>query len=391
MRRSVGLAALAAALLAAGCGDNRGGDGAKQPETRGDEQRTTRVEVIQRAGAAQDFDPQAIYAREAPGVVTVFSVFGGDDAPFGQPGGGQGVGSGFVLNGNGEIATNAHVVTQGDGASIRRAEQVYVQFADLNQVPARVTGFDPNSDVALLRVEPEGLTLRPLPLGRSADVQVGEPVAAIGSPYGEPQSLSVGVVSAKDRSIESLTGFVIPGALQTDAAINRGNSGGPLVDADSAVLGINSQIRSTGGGGEGVGFAVPVDTVRRVVDELRDDGRIEYAYLGVETAALYPQLAERFDLPVDAGAWVQAVSPGGPAEGQLRGGSREMRFQAQRYRTGGDVVTKVEGAQVRGPDDLGEQLTRFQPGDRVTFEVYRDGQRREVEVELGRRPAQSGP
>ncbi len=398
MRRRPALGtALAALALLAGCGDSgeatsdaQGAAEATAPAaTEPSAPAPARTDVS--VGGTEAFDPQAIYAREAPGVVTVFSVFGGDDAPFGQPGG-QGVGSGFVLDEEGEIATNAHVVTQGEGGSLRRAEQVFVQFADRNQVEARITGFDPNSDLALLRIEPAGLDLRPLPLGRSAEVEVGEPVAAIGSPYGEPQSLSVGVVSAKDRTIQSLTGFVIPGALQTDAAINRGNSGGPLVDARGAVLGINSQIRSTGGGGEGVGFAVPVDTVRRVLDELRDDGRIEYAYLGVESAALYPQLAERFDLPVRQGAWVQAVSRGAPAqEAGLRGGDREVRFQAQAYRTGGDVITRVQGRVLEDPDDLSEQLTRFKPGDRVRLEVYREGQRREIEVRLGSRPAQSVP
>jgi S1-C subfamily serine protease len=246
--------------------------------------------------------------------------------------------------------------------------------------------------VALLRVVPRGLTLRPLPLARSGDVVVGEPVVAIGSPYGEPQSLSVGVVSARDRSIQSLTGFVIPGALQTDAAINRGNSGGPLVDARGDVIGINSQIRSTGGGGEGVGFAVPVDTVRRVVEGLREDGRVDYAYLGVETAPLYPQLAERFDLPVATGAWVQQLSDAGPADDAgLRGGDGEERFQAQSYRVGGDVITRLDGAPLREPDDLGELLTRYRPGQRVRLEVFRGDERREVEVRLGERPASSAP
>src|SRR3712207_2866688 len=158
---------------------------------------------------------------------------------------------------------------------------------------------------------------------------------SIGSPYGEPQSLSVGVISGLDRSIESLTGFAIAGAIQTDAAINRGNSGGPLVDARGEVLGINSQIRSSGGGSEGVGFAVPVDTVRRVLDELRRDGEVEYSFLGVSTTAVYPQLAERFGLPVRTGAWVQDVTTGGPAaRAGLRAGSEEERFQAQDFRVG---------------------------------------------------------
>ena len=290
---------------------------------------TTRVEVIESSGQEGGFDPKAIYESEAPGVVTVISLFesGGLDS-LGE--GGGGVGSGFVLNGEGEIATNAHVVTTGEGEAVKRAREVYVEFADGNQVEAEIVGADPNADIALLKIDPEGLRLRPLPLGESASVEVGEPVAAIGSPFGERQSLSVGVISAIDRSIESLTSFSISGAIQTDAAINPGNSGGPLVDGDGRVIGVNQQIKTTSGGGEGVGFAVPVDAVKRSIDKLRDDGDAHYAYLGVSSVELYPQLVERFELDVDKGAWVQDVNPGGPAEkAGLRGGGSEVAFQAR--------------------------------------------------------------
>ena len=283
------------------------------------EERTTTVEVVRGDAGDDAFDPARIYERDAPGVVTVVSVLGGDGAA-------QGLGSGFVLNGRGEIATNAHVVTDGRGRAIRKAKEVYVAFADGNQVPARIVGFDPNADVALLRIDPRGLTLRPLRLGTARDLRVGSPVAAIGSPFGEPQSLSVGVVSATDRSIKSLTGFDVAGAIQTDAAINRGNSGGPLVNAKGDVLGINSQIQTTSGGGEGVGYAVPADTVRRTLAALRKDGRVEYAYLGVSTARIYPQLAQRFKLPVTTGAWVQDVVSGGPGRQGRR--ARRGRHEA---------------------------------------------------------------
>src|SRR3954453_15354379 len=173
-------------------------------------------------------------------------------------------------------------------------------------------GHDPNADIALLKVDPKGLTLRPLPIGRSDGVQVGTPVAAIGSPFGERQSLSVGVVSAVDRSISSLTAFQISGAIQTDAAINPGNSGGPLVDGAGRVIGVNQQIQTSSGGGEGVGFAVPVDVAKRSLAQLRAKGEVRYAYLGVETVAIYPQLRERFGLPVAKGAWVPGVTAGGP-------------------------------------------------------------------------------
>ena len=257
------------------------------------------------------FDAQEIYKRDAPGVVTVVSLFGSESLSDVEEDGG-GVGSGFVLNGDGEIATNAHVVTTGEVPDLREARQVFVEFADGNQVEAEVRGYDPEADIALLKVDPEGLTLRPLPLGESDAVEVGMPVAAIGSPFYEERSLSVGVVSAIDRSIRGLTAFQISGAIQTDAAINPGNSGGPLVDGDGKVIGINQQIRTNTGGGEGVGFAVPVDVARRSLEQLRDKGEVSYAFLGVETVAIYPQLRERFDLPVGEGAWVQELTGGQP-------------------------------------------------------------------------------
>jgi S1-C subfamily serine protease len=262
-----------------------------------------------------------------------------------------------------------------------------VQFADSNQLQAHVVGIDPNSDVALLRIDPGGITLHPLPLGHSRGVIVGSPVVAIGSPFGEPQSLSVGVISAKDRSIRSLTGFRIEGALQTDAAVNHGNSGGPLVDARGRVLGINSQIESTGGGGEGVGFAVPVDTVRRSVAELRRDGKVNYAYLGVETRPMYPQLAEKFNLPVHRGAYVQNVAKDSPAaDAGIRGGKRKVRFQVSDYQIGGDIITQVAGSRIRTSSDLGIALLPFSPGQKVRMTIWRDGKARTITVKLGARP-----
>ena len=390
--RSLVLAALVA-LLVAGCG---GGDDDAPPQAADSDgpvttvDRTTTVEVVRGAGGDGTFDPARIYERDAPGVVTVFSVLPGETSLSGS--GQSGLGSGFVLNERGEIATNAHVVTAGEGRVIRRAKEVYVAFADGNQVPARIVGYDANADVALLRIDPDGLTLRPLRLGTARDLRVGSPVAAIGSPFGEPQSLSVGVVSATDRSIKSLTGFEIAGAIQTDAAINRGNSGGPLVNANGDVLGINSQIQSTSGGGEGVGYAVPADTVRRTLAALREDGKVDYAYLGVATTRLYPQLARRFRLPVTAGAWIQEVVPGGPADDAgLRAGSQERRFQARDVTVGGDIVTAVDGEKLDDDAALGVALLDFRPGEQVTLRVYRDGEKRDVRVRLGTRPQQTGP
>ena len=238
-----------------------------------------------------------------------------------------------MLNGEGEIVTNAHVVTTGEGEAIRRAEAVYVEFADGNRVAAKVLGHDPNADIALLRVDPKGLSLRPLPLGDSETVKVGEPVAAIGSPFGQAQSLSVGIVSAIDRAVASLTEFSIAGAIQTDAAINPGNSGGPLVGSDGRVIGVNQQIQSRSGGGEGVGFAVPIDIVKRSVDQLRESGKAAYAYLGVSSVPLYPQLVDHFDLKVSKGAWLQTINDDSPAAAAgLRGGNGQEVFQGSHVR-----------------------------------------------------------
>jgi S1-C subfamily serine protease len=390
MLRRTALALLAVVAIA-GCGGGDDGDGDGAKSSSGKTQ-TTRVEVVEQPGDGARFNPQAIYERDAPGVVTVVSVFeGGGSSPLEQDGG-EGVGSGFVLNGEGEIATNAHVVTQGEGDAIRQANEVYVEFADSNQVEAEIIGHDPNSDVALLRVKPDGLSLRPLPLGSSKDVQVGEPVAAIGSPFGERQSLSIGVVSAVDRSIQSLTNFQISGAIQTDAAINPGNSGGPLVNQAGQVIGINQQIKTRSGGGEGVGFAVPVDAVKHSLDQLRENGKVEYAYLGVSSVAIYPQLAERFDLPVKKGAWIQEITSGSPAsDSDLKGGDGQVRFQGRAFSPGGDVITKLNGVPVEDADDLSQAVNRSRPGDEARLEVWRGDSKREVKTRFGKRPLNVRP
>ncbi len=389
-------ALLACAALLAGCG---GGDSKSSDAGGATKTTTTRVQVLEQSAGAErrsGFDPRAIYHDEAPGVVTVISLFGGaglDSILGGQNDNGSGgVGSGFVISRNGEIATNAHVVTTGEGARIRRAHQVYVEFADGNQVEARIIGHDPNADIALLKVDPKGLTLRPLPLGKSSAVAVGTPVAAIGSPFGEKQSLSVGVVSAIDRAIDSLTEFQISGAIQTDAAINPGNSGGPLVNGRGQVIGVNQQIKSRSGGGEGVGFAVPADVVARSLDGLRADGKVRYAYLGVQSVPLYPQLVKRFNLPVRQGAWLQGVQAGGPGDkAGLHGGGGEVRFQDRAFREGGDIITRIEDQPIHDADDLSQAVQLFDPGRKVTVEVWRDGDKRKVELTLGERPLSARP
>jgi len=388
MRR---FALLLAALCVGGCSLGGGDDSSSSSSSSSEPKTRTRVEVVEGIGTEGGFDAQKIYKAEAPGVVTVISVFGSsgslDDILNGDGGGEVGEGSGIVLNDEGEIVTNAHVVTTGEGDAIRRAQQVYVEFADGNRVVARVLGQDPNADVALLHVETKGLTLRALPLGESDNIQVGSPVAAIGSPFGRAQSMSVGIVSAVDRSISSLTDFQISGAIQTDAAINPGNSGGPLVGADGRVIGINQQIATKSGGGEGVGFAVPIDVVKRSLDQLRDGGAVHYAYLGVVSVPLYPQLVARYKLDVTKGAWVQAVNPGAPAaKAGLKGGSGDSAFQGSTYRQGGDVITKVGDQPVNDSDDLAAAVSRYKPGETVAIEVHRGDKVQQVKVRLGERP-----
>jgi S1-C subfamily serine protease len=384
--RALGALVLAVLVAApAGCG----GGGKTRTITR-----TKVIRVVPAggggSGSSKGFDPAAIYKAESPGVVTIVSIFGGGslDSILGGGGGGGGLGSGFVLDQRGEIVTNAHVVTEGQGSSRRQADQVYVQFADGNRVRATVRGYDPNADVALLRVDPAGLKLVPLPLGNSDHVPVGAPVAAMGSPFGEDQSLSVGVVSAVGRSVSSLTRFDIAGAIQTDAAINPGNSGGPLVDARGRVLGLNQQIQSQSGGGEGVGFAVPINLAKRSVAQLRAHGHVDYAYLGVSTQDVYPQLATQFHLTTKHGAWIQQVTPGGPAaKAGLRAGSGgTQRFQAQSVTPGGDVIVSVAGQPVSGADTLGAVVEQHRPGETVPVVAYRDGKRRTFRVKLGKRP-----
>ena len=393
------LAALLAALavVAGGCSlsDDESGSGADETTLDGQTVTGTRtvertkVDVVGDIGKEGEFDPRAIYDRLAPGVVTIISTFGEAN----RPGGGEGgQGSGFVLDGDGYVATNAHVVL-GEAPKFDRARNVYVAFADGNRVPAKIVGTDLNADVGLLKIDPEGLRLTPLQLGSSRNLVVGSPVAAIGSPFGEEQSLSIGVISALDRDIESLTQFRIGDAIQTDAAINRGNSGGPLLDARGRVLGINSQIKSSSGGGEGVGFAVPVDTVRRSLESLRETGKVEYGFLGVSAAPLYPQLARRLELPVDHGSIVANVEKGSPAaKAGLTAGKRKIEFQGQPdIPVGGDVIVAVDGRAVRQDVDLPDLIGQKGPGQKVRLELIRGGKRRTVQVTLALRPARARP
>jgi 2-alkenal reductase len=331
------------------------------------------------------FDPAALYAARSKGVVTIYANLGAD---------GSAQGSGFVVSRDGVILTNAHVITNvaEEPDSVRGATAVYVEFSDGERVAAKVVGWDLFSDVGVVRVAPDDHALVTVPLGDSSGVVVGEPVAAIGSPFGKQTSLSVGVVSATGRSIDSLTsGFEVANAIQTDAPINKGNSGGPLFDADGRVIGINAQIQTTSGVAEGVGFAIPIDVARRSLEQLLDTGRVRYAYIGVRTQDVTPGIAKAFDLGAQWGALVTRVEDGTPAaDAGLRGGSRTETVNGEDYTLGGDVIVAIDGAEVRGADDVARLVTtRLRPGQTVPFTVIRGTKRLTVDVTLADRPSRT--
>jgi S1-C subfamily serine protease len=381
VRRLGALAPLIVCLLIAGCGSSGNGNstsagpGRSNPATSGEPAPAPQVAV---ETSSPGFDATRVYEEASPGVVTIRSVFGSAGAA---------EGSGFVLDKNGEIVTNAHVVTDESTGEREPAKNVYVEFPDRNVVPAAIVGFDPFNDVALLKVAPKGLQLHPLEQGDDHDLRVGQPVAAIGSPFGEQQSLSVGVVSATDRSVKSLTQFEIFGAIQTDASINPGNSGGPLLDAGARVVGINQQIETNSGANDGVGFAVPISAIRRSVAQLREDGNAEYAYLGVGSQALYPQLARKLGLDTSYGGLLSEVVPGGPADkAGLEGGDEKLRFQAAQYRTGGDVILEIDSQKIIEENDLARVIAAHKPGEKVAMTILHDNKREQVELTLGARP-----
>jgi len=333
------------------------------------------------------FDPARIYAARAHGVVTIFSLFGDQTAT-----GATGQGSGFVVSPEGYILTNSHVITNAGeavpGTAVRAADEVFVEFSDGDAVAARVVGWDVFDDVALLKVAPGAHALSPLPLGDSAKVRVGEPVAAIGSPFGAESSLAVGVVSATKRSIAALTSrYQLVDAIQTDAPINRGNSGGPLLDAGGRVIGINAQIRSDTGLSQGVGFAVPVNAAKRSMKELIEKGEVSYAFIGISTDDLTPALGRHLRLGARRGALIAEV-PAGPArKAGMRGGTRRIVFQGREVTVGGDVVVAVGGRPVRSGDDLVRIVTNdLRPGETVVFTVVRGLRRLDLRLTVGERP-----
>jgi 2-alkenal reductase len=332
------------------------------------------------------FDPIAIYRSRSAGVVTIYSFF--DNRPAGEH---AAQGSGFVVSRRGEILTSAHVVTSGgdDNREPEGATRVFVAFSDGDRVPARLVGWDLYDDVAVLRIEPGAHQLEPVPLADSSRVVVGEPVAAMGSPFGNENSLAVGVVSATRRSIDSLTSdYTVADAIQTDAPITHGNSGGPLFDARGRVIGINAQIRSDSGQAEGVGFAIPINAARRSFEQLLQNGRVVYAYVGVNAEDLTPTIARRLDYTVERGAVVACVVPKSPgAKAGLRGGTERRQLNGFEFRHGGDVVVAIGNTKVDAADDLVRVVSEtLLPGQVAQFTVLRNGKRLVVPVKLGERP-----
>jgi S1-C subfamily serine protease len=333
------------------------------------------------------FVPARVYAARSNGVVTVYAFYDrGDSAS---------QGSGFVVSPKGYVLTSAHVISNaGANTAGRAADRVFVGFKDGDRVPAQVVGWDAFDDVGVLRVDPKDHPLQPVPLGDSSRVVVGEPVAAMGSPFGNEDSLAVGVVSATRRSIPSLTSeYLVTDVIQTDAPITHGNSGGPLFDARGRVIGINAQIRSNSGEAEGVGFAIPINGARRSMQQLLANGRVVYAYVGVTTEDLTPTLARHLGLSVERGAMIGRVEDGTPADrAGLRGGTREELFNGQRIRPGGDVIVAIDGAEVRSADDVVRIVAEsLVPGQVARFAIVRDGKQRDVRVTLGTRPQTAGP
>ncbi len=329
--------------------------------------------------------PREIYKRYSKGVVFITAdvvkkqsnIFG---APESQSG--KSTGSGFVIDKEGTILTNAHVV---DGA-----KKVTIRFSNDKTVDAKILGADRSSDIAVLQVDSAGLDLTTLPLASAADVQVGDPVVAIGNPFGQAFSLTTGVVSAKKRSIAGLNGFAINDVIQTDAAINPGNSGGPLIDSAGEVVGINSQIATREGGGNvGIGFAVPIDTARKLLPGLRK-GIVDTGYLGISSLSITPDLAP-LNLPVKSGVLIETVNPGSPAaKAGIKGGTVPAKLDGQELKIGGDVIEKIDGRPMKTSLALSQYVSSKKVGDQIEIELLSGGkQPRTVTVTLGRRPQQS--
>jgi len=337
--------------------------------------------------AGNGFSPSSIYARRSPGVVTIVAVYGTDPESSRRA-----QGSGFVVSPQGYILTNSHVITTaGDTPVAQPADRVFIEFQDRDRAEATIVGWDVFDDVGLLKVDASAHALAPVPLANSAAVVVGEPVAAIGSPFGNENSLAVGVVSAVHRSVDSLTSsFNLVDAIQTDAPINHGNSGGPLFDARGRVIGINAQINSTSGEAEGVGFAVPINSAKRSMQQLIANGSVSYAFVGVETTDLTPALSRRFGYAVQRGAVVTDVVAGSPAEkAGLHPGRQTSSAFGLDFPRSGDVIVAIDGRRVTGSEDIARIVTSMSPGQVARFAIERGDSHLVLPLRLGERSESS--
>jgi S1-C subfamily serine protease len=324
-----------------------------------------------------------IYRKDGPGVVFIRAdIVQRTSSPFGFPEEqrGEATGSGLVIDEQGDILTNAHVV--------EGARKIRVSFDDDKTVDAKLVGQDPSNDVALLKVDTSKSELHPLTLGDSKKVKVGDAVVAIGNPLGLDRTVTTGIVSALARELEAPNGFTIQNVIQTDAAINPGNSGGPLLDSLGRVIGINSQIATAGGSGGniGIGFAVPSNKAREIADQLKKKGRVERAYLGITGVTISSTMADSLNLPTDKGVLVQKVT--GPAKGAgVKGGDTQVTVEGQQLLLGGDVIVKIDDKKVDSMTDVISYVDSKKPGDQVTLQLQRGTKSRSVKVKLGNRPA----
>jgi S1-C subfamily serine protease len=332
-----------------------------------------------------------IYKQDSPGVVQVTSTTKVQlpqndffSNPFGLPGAEvqRALGSGFVIDKAGYIVTNYHVVSE--------AQSVQVSFSNSDTMKAKIVGKDPFTDIALLKVEATSRALKPLELGNSDAVEVGDQVAAIGNPFGYDRSITLGIVSALQRSLTAPNGSPIDHVIQTDAALNHGNSGGPLLNNQGQVIGVSSAISTGDTGSEGnvgIGFAIPINTVRDVIAELKQHGRVDHPYLGVVGHPISAQIAKVFNLPAQRGVLVERVIPGSGAErAGLHGGTDQVVYQGESYLLGGDLLVKAGGIDVSSTERLREIVAERKPGDSLQVEYFRGTELRTADIKLGRQP-----
>jgi S1-C subfamily serine protease len=295
----------------------------------------------------------------------------------------EALGSGFVIDKAGHIITNDHVV--------EGARSVDVSFSNNESMRARIVGVDPSTDVAVLQVDAHSRALTPLPLGDSDAVRVGDSVVAIGNPFGLERTVTTGIVSALQRVIQAPNSYSIDHVIQTDAALNKGNSGGPLLDAEGRVIGVNSQIQSGSGGNVGIGFAVPIDTVRTVEAQIVKTGHAEHAFLGVRVQAVNPSVAKLFRLRSSHGLLVAGVEAGSAAaQAGLRAGKQAVTVSGETYELGGDLIVAVDGVQLASLDQLRDVIANKQPGDKLSLEIWRGDKHLTLDVKLGRQPSPHG-